>query len=141
MKPTTVPELYAQLERAYAAMKALDGYPEKTPAWAKWEQAVGRCANLAERIAQTPAGNVAEILIKLRTVAFDIASANPGGNHGTLADFDRWQPRSRFDYGTGPHAIASVRDDLVRLFGALDARPVSSCAQFQKPLREPAQAA
>lgn len=131
----SIPQLYAQLERAYAAMQALSKSEESSAENKRWERAVSRCCTLSDKIATAPASNVAEILIKLRVVAFDAGSMNPGGTSGTLADYDRWEPGG-LDNGTQYEAIASVRDDLVRMFGRLQ-EPWTTPGGFQKPLSKP----
>jgi hypothetical protein len=128
----SIPDLYGQLERAYAVMQAQSKCQENTPEHKRWQRTVDRVCRLAEKIATAPATNVAEVLIKLRVVAFDAGSVNPGGTDGALADYDRWEP-GNLDSGTQMEAIASIRNDLVRMFGHLP-EPWNAPGGFQRPL-------
>jgi hypothetical protein len=115
----SVPELYVQFERAHAAYQAIPsaiGDKLSNPAF---DRAVEKCARVADRIAKAPASTVAEILIKLRVAAW---SADNGTGQ-SLSRLDYWQPR-RLNPGAEWATLATVRDDLERMFGALEPDPI-----------------
>jgi hypothetical protein len=127
-RPPSLPQLYAQLERATSIVRAWPAATDPNASTTAFDRAVDKCCRIAEKIAVAPARNVAEILIKLRVAAWQAAN---GPAAKSLADLDHWYP-GEFEKGAEWHTLASVRDDLVRIFGEL--QEPWSVGKFQKPL-------
>ena len=111
--PKTITQLYADFERAHATYRAI--VDDDRASQRRWESAIDRCARLARRIADMPAGSLAEMQLKIRVALWDM-----GSRYQDLADLDTWRPGqdvlscSEVEH----HVLVSLRGDLERLRAA-----------------------
>lgn len=101
----SVAALNREFERAHAAFKAIppnEGNPNK-----RWERALERVHDVAQRLIATRAKTVEEMLIKSRVIVWRIGS-------GEIVDLAAWRP-DRFNRNGETYALISLGKDLSRI--------------------------
>jgi hypothetical protein len=106
--PKTITKLYAEFEKALAAMEALP-YPLRETREKEYDAALDLCTTLCDRIVDTradPANPVSEMLMKI---------AAAGWGYGTSEPLDRW---TSCPDGDIVDCVVSLREDLLAMQAA-----------------------
>ena len=120
MTVRSITELYREFEAGMASIDALSKLPTPEGAASNptYEVAVRSCIEMAWRIVRASAGSIDEMLIKIKVAAWCIDAKD-------LADLDHWTPGE--EEGEEVYALASLRDDLLRLQDKLSNPAPSFC--------------
>jgi hypothetical protein len=106
--PKTITALYAEFERALAALEA-EPYPRSGTGAKQYDRALERCCDLSVRIIATPAdpaNPIPDMLLKIKV---------GGWWNGTSAPLDAWTSCADLDITA---CLVSIREDLRHLQGA-----------------------
>jgi hypothetical protein len=111
MPKKSIPQLFAEFERAVVAMDAVPvakSVPFKGTK--EFNRAVDACVRLAKRIVVLPAADVGEMLIKIKVAGWS-------GEARPLDQLENWKP-TRFARGEVFDCLVSLRADLRRMQAA-----------------------
>jgi hypothetical protein len=117
----TITQLYADFEKAVAAMEATPSTSGNKLSNPAFDRATDKCANIGQTIMTTPANSIDEMLLRIRVVGWSTGIPH----NGSLANLDHWDPAARGN-SEEFQALASLRAELRLLkanpaaFGRID---------------------
>ena len=103
----SVTALNREFERAHAAFKAMPLNEDNQSKHQRWERALDRVHEVAQRLIATRAKTVEEMLIKSRVIVWRIGS-------GEIVELAAWRP-GRFNRNGETYALISLGKDLSRI--------------------------